>query len=135
MVIRQARMNDSPWLAKHDRHLSEEAVETKIERGEIYVAEGDDIVGWLRFSLFWDFIPFMNMLFVLEPFRGQGIGSALTDHWEEEMIRRGYPDLMTSTLSDELAQHFYRKRGYRDIGGFIMPGEALELLLFKKRQH
>ncbi len=132
MVIRQAQMKDAPWLAKHDRYLSEEAVKMKIERGEIYVAEEDGIVGWLRFSLFWDFIPFMNMLFVLEPHRGRGIGGALTDHWEEEMKRRGSTDLLTSTLSDEHAQHFYRKRGYRDIGGFIMPGEALELLLLKK---
>ena len=38
---------------------------------------------------------------------------------------------MTSTQADEAAQHFYRHLGYADIGGFLLPGEAYELLLYK----
>ena len=39
-------------------------------------------------------------------------------HWEEEMRQLGYDSVMTSTASDEYAQHFYRKLGYETIGGF-----------------
>jgi hypothetical protein len=38
---------------------------------------------------------------------------------------------MTSTLSDEDAQHFYRKLGYEEHGCLLLPGEPLEILLLK----
>jgi ribosomal protein S18 acetylase RimI-like enzyme len=41
--------------------------------------------------------------------------------WEADMRRRGYDLVMTSTQSDEEAQHFYRKLGYRDCGSFELP--------------
>ncbi|NLV92595.1 MAG: GNAT family N-acetyltransferase, partial [Firmicutes bacterium] len=40
--------------------------------------------------------------------------------------------VMTSTQADEEGQHFYRKLGYRDIGGFVLPGEPLELIMIKE---
>ena len=41
-------------------------------------AEGRNL-GWLRWNLFWDEIPFMNMLYVLEHSRGVGLGRALVE--------------------------------------------------------
>lgn len=38
---------------------------------------------------------------------------------------------MTSTLSNENAQHFYRKLGYRDSGGLLLPNEPLEIIFVK----
>ncbi len=38
---------------------------------------------------------------------------------------------MTSSLANELAQHFYRKNGYQDIGGFVLPEEPLEIIFYK----
>ena len=35
--------------------------------------------------------------------------------------------VMTSTRSDEEAQHFYRGLGYTDCGALLLPGEPLEL--------
>jgi hypothetical protein len=40
--------------------------------------------------------------------------------------------VLTSTQSDEDAQHFYRRLGYRDCGVLILPGEAGELMLLKE---
>ena len=94
--------------------------------------QGDGIAGWLRYNLFWDSIPFVNLLFLLDDFRGQGYGKELMLYWEHEMASRGFQWVMTSTQANECAQHFYRKLGYEDAGGFLPPGEPLELVLMKK---
>lgn len=89
-------------------------------------------MGWLRFGYLWDAIPFMNLLFVLEPHRGRGLGRGLVLFWEDQMRQRGYGRVMTSTQADEDAQHFYRRLGYADVGRFTLPdAPAAELLLVK----
>ncbi len=72
-----------------------------------------------------------ELLFVVERYRARGIGRSLVDFWEKAMLERHHRVLLTSTLSSETSQHFYRKLGYTDIGGFTLPGEPLELLLMK----
>ena len=47
------------------------------------------------------------------------------------MAGRGYEMALTSTLSSEQAQFFYRKNGYVDCGSLLLPGEALEIILRK----
>lgn len=132
MVIEEARMDDVEALSMLDRHISAETVQDKVRRAEILVLrDGETIGGWLRYSYFWDEHPFMNMLCVLQAYRSLGLGKELVAHWEECMRAKGFLMVMTSTLSDESAQHFYRKLDYRDIGGFILPGEPLELMLAK----
>ena len=39
--------------------------------------EDDKFVGWLRYNLFWDNTPFMNMLYLLDNERGKRNGSRL----------------------------------------------------------
>ena len=113
-------------------HISRERLLEKVAGHQILVARMDGAtVGWLRFGYLWDQIPFMNMLYVLEPHRGRGIGRQLVGSWEDQMKQLGYARVMTSTQADENAQHFYRKLGYADIGGFVLPGETMELLLYK----
>lgn len=36
--------------------------------------QDNKIIGWLRYSYFWDNIPFMNMLYINENYRNKGIG-------------------------------------------------------------
>ena len=56
--------------------------------------------------------------------------------WEEDMKRAGHGMLMTSTQVDESAQHFYRKLGYRDAGGFIIDipkyKQPMEMIMVKE---
>ena len=94
--------------------------------------EGEALAGWLRWNLFWDNSPFLNLLFVLEARRGGGLGRALAEHWEERMREAGYGAVMTSTQAGECAQHFYAKLGYEAVGGFLPPGEGYELMFCKK---
>ncbi len=103
-----------------------------MKSGKILIAyNNDDFIGWLRYGMFWDEHPFMNMLFIMENYRGKGYGKGLVNYWEELMISDKYNLLMTSTMANEDAQHFYRKIGYREIGGFVLPNEPMELIMTK----
>jgi ribosomal protein S18 acetylase RimI-like enzyme len=120
-------------LKKYDKHISEEMLYKKIKDKEVIIVKtADKIIGWLRFGYFWDNIPFMNMLVIDENYRGKGIGKELVTFWEKEMKDNGYESVMTSTLSNEMAQHFYRKLGYEDSGSLILEKEALEIIFTKK---
>lgn len=74
----------------------------------------------------------MNMLYINANYRNKGIGKELVLFWENEMKKKGYKFLMTSTLSNEEAQHFYRKLGYKDSGSLLLPNEPLEIIFIKK---
>lgn len=131
-MIRYAEEKDFETIRKHDRHISEAELKNAIHAKRILVMYRNDcFAGWLRFNLFWDEIPFMNMLYLLEEYRGQGYGGWLVDFWEKEMADSGCKMVMTSTLSNEQAQFFYRKNGYTDCGSLLLPGEALEIILRK----
>lgn len=126
---------DYAFLRQHDRHIPEDVLAQKIAAGQVLVVRVDGkIVGWLRYGFFWDALPFMNMLFLEEPYRRQGIGRRLVAEWEARMAGAGYDLVMTSTQSDEQGQHFYRAQGYQDAGGLLLPQEPLELFLIKRVQ-
>ena len=131
--VRPAALIDLDWLEAHDHHIARDVLKESIRQGRVLIAEeGGEPVGWLRWSLFWDNTPFMNLLYLLDGHRGQGLGRALTDRWEADVAALGYKRVMTSTQSDEGAQHFYRKLGYRDAGALLLPGEPTELILIKE---
>lgn len=131
-MIRPASPADLSFLAEHDRHVTPAELDNIIRLGRILLIEaGGERVGWLRWNLFWDNTPFMNMLYLLDGHRMQGHGRALVRHWEQLMREKGYPTVMTSTQANEAAQHFYRHLGYVDIGGFLQAGEPYELILSK----
>ncbi|MDE6260486.1 MAG: GNAT family N-acetyltransferase [Oscillospiraceae bacterium] len=132
-MIRYADQSDFERLREHDRHISGDELARGIEAGRVLVMfDQGAFAGWLRFNLFWDEIPFMNMLYFLEEYRGKGFGTRLTRRWEEEMAKRGCERVLTSTLSNEQAQFFYRKNGYVDCGSLLLPGEPLEIILLKE---
>ena len=131
-MIRYAKETDISTLSEHDKHISKEELENSVRLKRILVLFVDGIfVGWLRYNLFWDNMPFMNMLYVLEGLRGKGYGKELVTFWENEMRRKGYDRVLTSTLSNEQAQFFYRKLGYTDAGSLLLPNEPLEIIFLK----
>ena len=88
-----------------------------------------------RYNLFWDNTPFCTLLFVDAEYRGRGHGKRMMAQWEQDMKSQGYGMIMTSTQVDEDAQHFYRKLGYKDCGGFVVdiPGyeQPMEMIMIK----
>lgn len=131
-MIRFASEDDLDALMELDRHIS--AMElyncVKLQRVIVSTVNGR-INGWLRYGLFWDNLPFMNMLYIIDSERGKGLGTALCEFWENDMRETGCTLALTSTLSDEQGQFFYRKRGYRDCGSLILPGEVTEIIMYK----
>lgn len=133
LQIRTARAEDLPFLAGHDRHIPAAELEYAVARQRVLLAEADgQPIGWLRYNLFWDNTPFMNLLYLLEPYRGRGAGRALVASWESAMAAQGYRTVMTSTAADEYAQHFYTRLGYAAAGGFTPPGDPYELIFCKE---
>ena len=132
VIIRYANINDHLWLAEHDKYVFEMNLKNKINNNEIYVIEiNRKIVGWLRYNLFWDNIPFMNMVYILDEYQKMGIGKMLVKYWEKEMKKNGYNNVLTSTQSNEEAQHFYRRLGYKEIGGFKYFNDPYEIMFQK----
>jgi len=116
--------------------LPEKEFEEKIRTQQGYVlTEDDKVIGVLRYNLFWDNTPFCTMLYIDNAYQKKGYGRLLMEHWEKEMKSKGYGMIMTSTQVDEEGQHFYRKLGYKDCGGFVIdvPGyeQPMEMIMIK----
>lgn len=133
MGIRFAGLNDLEKIAKYDKHISLNQLKISISQRQVFIAEDNNrFVGWLRYNLFWDNTPFMNLLFVLQPFRGRGVGKSLVLYFENEMKDAGFECVMTSTSSTETAKYFYEKFGYKDVGGFNYLSDPYEIIYLKK---
>ena len=132
-MIRFATKEDIDILTANDKHVDKQEMLNLISLKRVYVMEEDGkFIGWLRYNLFWDHIPFMNMICLNDSERGKGYGRKFVEFWEDEMRKLGYTKVMTSTASDEFPQHFYIKLGDSTIGGFIPFGEKFEMMLSKK---
>ena len=136
-MIRYVESRDREAWFELDRGLPRDGFETKVRDGQGYVCEeGGKIVGILRYNLFWDSVPFCTLLFIRDGHRRRGYGRQLAERWERDMKDLGHGMVMTSTQSDEEAQHFWRKLGYRDSGEFSVdvPGYAQppELIMIKQ---
>ena len=135
-VIRYVQTEDKDFWYTLDRHLPEEEFAGKVrdKRGYVLLEDGRP-AGILRYNLFWDNTPFCTLLFVDWKFQKKGYGRMLMEHWEKDMKAQGYGMLLTSTQVDEQAQHFYRKAGYKDCGGFVVDipryDQPMELFLVK----
>ena len=134
--IRYVQQEDKAFWYSLDHHLPEAEFDSKVSRKMGYVLlENDTPIALLRYNLFWDNTPFCTLLFVDWAHQGKGCGKLLMEHWERDMKAQGYGMLLTSTQADETAQHFYRKLGYKDCGGFVVdiPGfeQPMELFLIK----
>ena len=132
-MIRYADTDDLNILRKYDTHIHTAQLQLSINEGRVLIAEENaSFAGWLRYNLFWDSIPFINMLYFLESYRNKGWGREILRFFEQEMVKKGYKKILTSTLSSERAQFFYRKNGYMDCGSLILPDEPLEIILMKE---
>ncbi len=134
--VRYVENEDKEFWYSLDKHLPEQEFDKKVRDRQGYViTDGDVKVGILRYNLFWDNTPFCTMLFVDWSKQKMGYGRELMMHWESDMKKQGYGMVMTSTQVDENAQHFYRKLGYKDCGGFTLdiPGfeQPMEMFMSK----
>ncbi len=146
MTIGLAQSKDKQKIERLDTHISSLLLDECIRKDQIYVLKDDSpknggqnhrlrdpVVGVLRYSLFWQTIPFLDLLYIDEAYRNRGFGTAMMDEWEKAMSARGYKYVMTSTQADEQAWRFYEKLGYRKVGGFFPPEQEAEEWMYLKR--
>ncbi len=133
MIIQYATQDDEQQILQIDKHISQEQLSKAITDKRVYVAKVENIVlGLARYSLFWESLPFLNLIYVLDDYINRGVGSELLSFWENDMKKQGHTMLLTSTQTNELGQHFFRKRGFQDCGNLLLPNETLELILLKQ---
>lgn len=133
MQIRLAEPKDRAAAARYDRHIPAARLDACIRDGQILVlCDGGTVIGVLRWSLFWQTIPFLDLLYIDKAYRGRGHGRRMMAHWEDAMAAQGYRYVMLSTQADEAAKDFYEKLGWRRIGAFLPPEQAADELMYLK---
>lgn len=131
--IRYVKKQDMDFWFSLDKHLSKREFCQKVKIKQGYVLSADNqLIGILRYNLFWDNVPFCTLLYIKEGYQRKGYGKILMNFWEQEMKERGYKWLLVSTLEVEEAQHFYRLIGYIDCGHLLVLNQEKELFLMKK---
>jgi len=136
--VSHAAMEDKPHFCNEWENLPESEFDSKIRDKRCYVLSYDDKpIGYMRYNLIFDFIPFLTFMLIDRSYRQQGFGTKAMSHWEDEMRSLGYKMTMLSTEVNEDAQNFYRKIGYKDMGSIVMGGiipieqNALEMFMGK----
>ena len=145
MIIALAQGKDKKKIAKLDSHIDPIRLGECIGNGQVYVLKDDSIknggqnhrmkdpvVGVLRYSLFWQTIPFLDLLYIDEAYRNRGFGTKMMREWEKLMATIGYKYVMTSTQANEEAWRFYEKLGYHKVGGFFPPEQDAEEWMYLK---
>ena len=129
ITFSKATVKDKERISKYD----EQASKLKNLKFVYVLKDQDEVVGVLRYSLFWQKIPFVENLFIDESYRGNDYGTLMMLQWEEEMYKLGYTDVMLSTEQAETAKEFYIKIGYQLSGCFLPPKQKSQELMFKKK--
>jgi GNAT superfamily N-acetyltransferase len=133
MTIDVAKPEDFPGICCYDRHIPAERLLSCIEAGQVLVLkENMQVRGILRWSLFWQTIPFVDLIFLDFSIHGQGLGTKMMAFWEQMMEKAGYSFVMTSTQEDETAWQFYEKLGFHRIGSFLPPDQEAPELIYGK---
>ena len=116
-----ATMDDKPHFCNERENLPESEYALKVRDKRCYVMYYEDKpIGYMRYNLIFDFVPFLTCFYVADHHKGKGFGKQAMTHWENEMRSLGYKMIMVSTQVDEDGQHFYRKLGYKDMGTIVM---------------
>ena len=151
-MLRPAQATDLPFLRglSDKNQPSDEALHAQIQRCCLRIIERSEPenpirvhscppvvspatpIGFLKFSILWETLPFIEVIWLTEPSRGQRLGTRAVQEWEQEMQAKGFDLVLSSTAADEAAQHFWRKLGYTDCGSLTVRGKPAEIFLQKR---
>lgn len=132
MKITFAKKEDFSFLDIIDLHISEIELMKAIKQKRIYmIYEENKFIGMLRYNLYLDNIPFINYIYIKPDYRNKKIGSKLLKKFENDMSKRGYLNVLTSIVYPMEAHSFFTKNNYKECGGFLIPSEPYETILYK----
>jgi len=130
--IRYANESDKTFWFSIDKRMSDNEFTSKARDKRTYIISNcEKPIGIMRYNIFWCNTPFLDLIYIDEASQNKGFGMHAMKHWENEMLSLGYKLVMTSTRSDEQAQHFYRKIGYIDSGCLVLSKEPAEIFFVK----
>ncbi len=135
MILRKAEQLDCETISKIERSLVRSSEITNlINLGRILILEAGngEMIGLLRFNLFWDDIPFLNSLYVRPECENNGYEAKMIDLWETQLKEEGYVTFITSTVSDSPLQTILINLGYKAVGGFCSTENCYEIILKKE---
>ena len=133
MTIRTAVPADLDGIRNYDRHIPAARLEDCIRRGQVVVLEDNGkILGVLRWNLFWQSLPFLDLIFLDDALRGQGWGTDMMALWEINMAEQGFRHVLLSTQEDETSKFFYERLGYTLCGDFLPPDQDARELMYRK---
>ena len=89
----------------------ENKISIKKEELEIVALRNNNFVGGVKLTIFKDSI-YVDMLVVIEKYRGENIGSKLMELVEEEAEKRNLDSVYLETV---LSREFYEKMGYKKV--------------------
>ncbi len=134
--VRFARRADLAYLERERKEIRRDRLARKIDAKELIVAErGGEILGLLELEFPQPEAPYMSLIRVDGRHRREGIGTALLTFAEDQLRRRDFEVLYTSSAADEPEpQVWHRAAGFEPCGsleGFNEGGIAE--VFFRKR--
>jgi len=131
-MIRAARKSDFAFLRGFSDDPTDAQLKVQIQDGRLRIIEAaEGQVGFIKFYVLWEILPFIEVIIVRGDRRGRGIGRQAVRAWEGEMAARSLQRAMVSTQANETAQGFWRRIGYRDCGSLVLPGRPIELFMYR----
>ena len=118
ILARFATAVDVDWCQSHDRLVPRDLLQRKISHREIVVVEiEEDRVGYLRLGFLWSTIPQIDLIWVDEQCRRQGVGRSLLELVEQHLRAQGHKILLSSAQADEPeSQAWHRAVGFQECG-------------------
>lgn len=115
--VRLAKQDDKNFLSRHHQ-LSLERMLCKIIGGEVVVLIVNGVLaGQLRWDLLWSQIPYIELIFIEEQYRNQGLSRNLLGFLEGYLKQRGFTALLSSSQVDEAdPQAWHRRMGFVECG-------------------
>ncbi|GAA1101555.1 hypothetical protein GCM10009581_38080 [Tsukamurella strandjordii] len=128
-TVRAASTEDLPFLVENDQIARRSVLVEAIAAGRVIVAVYDDRpIGWLRWSVFRDVYPFIDVVEVLGPFRRRGIGRLLMEAWTAEPARARCAGVMACADPESTGYRFLWALGWQDCGALVLPTPAVTIL-------
>jgi GNAT superfamily N-acetyltransferase len=122
-------------LATGAVHLPVTILSRKITWQEIVIVEQADVpIGYLQLDYLWSIVPFIALIWVLEPYRKHGGGRTLLAFIEEHARREKHIWLYSSSQLDEPApQAWHRHMGFEECGILAGHNGGIGEVFFRKR--
>lgn len=118
VIVRFAGPEVLEWCVVEDVHVTEQIIRHKIINDEIIIAELDgQPIGYLRLEYLWSNVPYIGMFFVMDEYRGEGIGRKILAFLEDYLRSRGHDVLFSSSQANEPEpQAWHRSVGFVEAG-------------------